>query len=179
VSFFFIAACLALPRPDPIAHALREPTALLLAALLGIGNLAYLTHHFVAERAWVRQYRSVVAAIPFHARVLTIYTYGGEGAVVPFLHTSGFVSIDRAAIEPYVFAGDNGNPMKYFRYRRRPYDPMEEWYGEIPRPKVDWQKVSQDYDFLLVTKPFDPGVLGLPTRPVADNPSAMLLAIVK
>jgi hypothetical protein len=178
-SFFFVAACLALPRPDPATHPRREPVALLLAALLAIGNLAYLARHFIAERTWVSQYRAVVAAIPVHGRVLPVYTRGGEGAVVPFLHVSGYLSIDRAAVEPYVFAGDNGNPMKYFRYIHRPYDPPEDWYGEIPRGPVDWQAVARDYDFLVVTKPYDPAVFKLPTKTVADDSSATVLAIGK
>jgi hypothetical protein len=178
-SFFFVCACLALPRPARALGARLEAVALALAALLGIGNIAYLTHHFVAERAWVSQYRSLAAALPFHARVLPVYTYGGEGAVVPFLHTSGFLSIDRAAVEPYVFAAQNGNPMKYFRYAHLPYDPSEVWYGEIPRPQLDWRAVARDYDFILVTKPYDPGVIQLPVRRLADNSTATLLAIVK
>ena len=178
-SFFFIAACLALPRPDPATQPRRESLALFLAALLAIGNLAYLARHFIAERAWVAQYRSVVASIPLHGRVLPVYTRGGEGSVVPFLHVSGFVSMDRAAVEPYVFAGDNGNPMKYFRYLHRPYDPPEVWYGDIPRDPVDWQSVARDYDFLVITKPFDPAVFKLATRIVADNSTATVLAIQK
>jgi len=178
-SLFFIFACLALPRPYPTAHSYREATVFLLAALLAVGNLAYLARHLIPDRAWMTQYRSVVAAIPRHGRVLPVYTHGGEGAVVPFLHVSGFISIDRAAVEPYVFAGDNGNPMKYFRYIHRPYDPPQVWYGEIPRPKVDWQSVTHDYDFLIVTKPYDPSVFGVATQAVTQNSSAALLAIVK
>ena len=179
VSFFFIAACLALPRPEQGMRSSRERFAVALAALLAIGNLAYLTRHFLADRAWVSDYRALAAAIPFHGRVLTIYTHGGEGSFFPFLHTSGFVAMDRAAIEPYVFAGDNGNPMKYFRYTHLPYDPPEDWYGEIPRPPIDWRRVRQDYDFLFITKPYDPNVLGLPTRPLTENSTATLLEIAK
>jgi hypothetical protein len=178
-SFFFIAACLALPRPDPGTHPGRERLAFALAALLAIGNLAYLARHFIAQSAWIAQYRSVVAAIPEHGRALPVYTHGGDGSVVPFLHVSGYVSMDRAAVEPYVFAGDNGNPMKYFRYIHRPYDPAETWYGEIPRPPIDWDAVARDYDYLVITKPFDPAVLALSTRTVTENSSAALLAIQK
>jgi hypothetical protein len=178
-SFFFIAACLALPRADPIIQARREPLALLLATLLVVGNFAYLARHFIAERAWVAQYRSVITAIPVHGRALPIYTRGGEGSVVPFLHVSGYVSMDRTATEPYVFAGDNGNPMKYFRYIHRPYDPPEDWYGEIPRAPVNWQTVARDYDFLVITRPFDPKAIGLPTRTIAQNSSATVVAIRK
>ncbi len=178
-TFFFVCACLALPRPAPASRARSEPAALVLAGLLGVGNLAYLTHHMVPERAWVSEYRSLAAALPFHARVLPIFTYGREGAVVPFLHTSGYLSTDRAAIEPYVFAAENGNPMKYFRYAHLPYDPPEVWYGEIPRPQLDWRAVARDYDFILVTKPYDPRVIALPTQAVADNSTATLLRVVK
>jgi hypothetical protein len=179
VSLFVIFACLALPRPDPASQARSAPIALSLAVLLAIANLAYLARHFIPEHAWVSQYRSVVAAIPVHAHVLPVYTYGGEGAVVPFLHTSGYVSMDRAAVEPYVFTGDTGNPMRYFRYIHRPYDPIVDWYGEVPRPLPDWRRVAREYDFIIVTKPYDPGVFSLPTRTAAENSSATLLAIVK
>jgi hypothetical protein len=178
-SFFLIAACLALPRPDPARFPRRERLAFFLAALLAIGNLAYLARHFIAQSAWIAQYRSVVAAIPEHGRVLPVYTHAGDGAVVPYLHVSGYVSMDRAAIEPYVFAADNGNPMKYFRYVHLPYDPAEVWYGEIPRPSLDWAAVARDYDFLVITKPFDPAVFALPTRTVTENSTAVLLAIQK
>ena len=171
--FRSIAACLALPAQA------RASLPALLAALLALGNLAYLARHFIAERIWLTQYRAVVAAIPEHGRVLPVYTHGREGSVVPFLHVSGFVSMDRAAVEPYVFAGDNGNPMKYFRYNHRPYDPPEVWYGDIPRDPVDWRIVARDYDFLMVTKPFDPAVFQLATRKVAENSTATLLAIQK
>ena len=179
VSFFFIAACLALPPREPTGRPKREAIALALAVVLAVGNFAYLARHFIAERKWVSQYRDVVAAIPEHGRVLPIYTRGGEGAVVPFFHVSGYISVDRAGIEPYVFAGDNGNPMKYFRYNHRPYDPPETWYGDIPRDPVDWVKVTHDYDFIAVTKPYDPSVIKLATHPVAESPSATLLAIDK
>ncbi len=178
-SFFFLAACLGLPRPDPVTHPRREVLAFALAALLAVGNFAYLARHFITERAWVAQYRSVVAAIPIHGRVFPVYTYGGEGSVVPFLHVSGYVSMDRAAAEPYVFAGDNGNPMKYFRYLHRPYDPPEDWYGQIPRPAIDWDSIARDYDFIMITKPFDPNAFALTTRTVTENSTAALLAIQK
>lgn len=179
VSFFLIAACVALPRANPSVKPVRERIALALAVLLAVGNLVYLARHFLIDRAWITEYRSIVAAIPIHSRVLPVYTRGGEGSFFPFFHTSGFVAMDRAASEPYVFAANNGNPMKYFRYSHPPYDPPEDWYGQLPRPALDWQQVAQDYDFVLVTKPYDPAVLALPTRPLAENSTATLLQIEK
>ena len=69
--------------------------------------------------------------------------------------------------------------MKYFRYSHLPYDPPVQWYGEIPRRRIDWHRVAEDYDFLLVTRPFDPRVLAVPTRPLTGNSTATLLEIVK
>ena len=178
-SFFLIAACLALPRRELEIGPKREAIAMGLAVLLAVANFAYLARHFIAEQTWITQYRDVVDTIPEHARVLPVYTRGGEGAVVPFLHVSGYISMDRAGIEPYVFAGDNGNPMKYFRYNHRPYDPSALWYGEIPRGAVDWNRVAREYDFVAVTKPYDPSTIKLATHPVAESPSATLLAIDK
>jgi hypothetical protein len=179
VALFLIFACLALPRTRASAQTRRAAAAVFLAALLAIGNLAYLTRHFISDRAWVARYRSVVAAIPLHGRAFPVFTHGREGAVVPFLHVDGFVTIDRAAVGPYVFAGDNGNPMKYFRYIHRPYDPPLTWYGDVPQGSVDWEAVARDYDFVILTKPYVAGAVGLPTRTVAENSSAALVAIAR
>ena len=178
-SFFLIAACLALPRHEPAGQSGRTAIALAAAVLLAVGNLAYLARHFIAEQKWITQYRDAIAILPEHGRVLPIYTRGGEGAVVPYLHVSGYISMDRAAVEPYVFAGDNGNPMKYFRYKHRPYDPPEVWYGDIPRDPVDWRRVARDYDYIAITRPYDPSAIKLATHSVAESPSVMVLAIDK
>jgi hypothetical protein len=173
---FLIAACLYLP------DAARGSTAALvlpLAALLAIGNLAYLTKHIADDHAWLGAYRAVVAAVPRSAPVLPIYTHHRQGAVAPFLHAGSFVVIDRGGVIPYLFSGDRGSPMKYFRYVHRRYEPDEEWYT-VPQPvPVDWEAVACDYDFLLVMRPFDPGRIRVPTTTVTENGSAALLAIAK
>jgi hypothetical protein len=179
VSFFFIVACMAMPRPDPVSRPGRIQLALFMAALLALGNFAYIARHFLADRAWTSEYRSLAAAVPLGGRVLTVYTHGGQGSFNPYFHTSGFVVIDRVATEPYVFAGDNGNPMKYFRYKHLPYNPPEDWYGRLPRPALDWKRVARDYDYILVTRPYDAGVFGLPIRPLTENATGTLYQIEK
>jgi len=176
-SFFLITAGLTLPPSETAVPSKREAFALAAAVLLAVGNFAYLARHFIADQNWVTQYRDAIATIPEHGRVLPIYTRGGEGAVVPFLHVSGYISMDRAAMEPYVFAGDNGNPMKYFRYNQRPYEPPEVWYGHIPRDSLDWGRIAREYDYIAVTRPYDPGAIKLATHTVAESPSAAVLAI--
>jgi hypothetical protein len=90
---------------------------------------------------------------------------------------SSYAVTDRAALEPYLFSGDAGHPMKYFRYRQRPPAPPQRWYNAgIPEP-VDWRAIACSYDFLLIDKPYDPARIEVRTSPVAENASAALLAI--
>jgi hypothetical protein len=65
---------------------------------------------------------------------------------------------------------------RYFRYRRRPYDPPEDWFSDR-QFNPDWRAIGCDYDYLLLTQPYDPQRVGIPTVPVAENASAALLAI--
>ncbi len=87
--------------------------------------------------------------------------------------------------------------MLYFRYKRRPYRPAEDWYDaerirrqfanpEAGRaagpwfektPAPDWRRVDCDYDYLLVTLPFDRDIIAIPTRRVAANETAALLKV--
>ena len=39
--------------------------------------------------------------------------------------------------------------------------------------------LQREYDYIAVTKPYDPSAIKLATHPVAASPSAMLLAIDK
>lgn len=173
---FLIAACLYLPQEAGDSKALL---ALPLAALLAIGNLVYLARHFASDHAWLDAYRTVAAQLPRSATVLPIYTQHRQGAVAPFLHAGSFAVIDRGALIPYLFSGDLGDPMKYFRYAHRPYAPDEEWYNVPQRSAVNWNAVACAYDFLLVMKPFALNRIGVPTTTMSQNGSAALLSVAK
>ncbi len=155
----------------------RPVLAVCVAVLLVAANLAYLVRHLAVQSTWLRQYRAVIAAIPPGAQVLPIYTRGPEGNVVPFLHAHSFIMIDRGGVVPYLQTGDTGNPQKYIRYVNRAYAPLQTWYGDSPAPLVDWQAVACEYDFILVTKPFEPRRLKAPVRLIVENSSAALLAL--
>jgi len=159
------------------AGAGRRALAVSVACALAIANLAYLVRHFRVHQVWLTEYRAVMASIPLHARVLPVYTHGPDGKVVPFLHAFGFAAIDRSAIITYLQTGDTGNPQKYLRYRHRPYSPAQGWSGDIGAAPVYWQAVTCDYEFLLVTRPFDLARLTVPLTPVAQNESAALFAL--
>jgi hypothetical protein len=91
--------------------------------------------------------------------------------------------------------------MLYFRYKHRPYRPAEGWYGaqrmrSLPAntkanaarsagavdwydltPAPDWGRVACDYNYLLITMPFERNMLGVATRTIASNGSAALLRV--
>jgi hypothetical protein len=149
----------------------------LLAAGIAVLNLVYLNLHLRELDGWLARYRDVVSAIPPGTYVLPIYTNERERPIKSTLHAAAFSTIDRGAIIPYLFSGDQGEPMRYFRYKHRPYSPEETWYVEPAPEGVDWHQVACTYGFLLVMKPYDPGRLSIETRPIAGNDAAALLAI--
>jgi hypothetical protein len=205
---FLIFAVLHMPDARGAGREFGTVPVIALAMLLTLGNFAYLAFHVGRNNAWMERYRAVARALPAGARVLPIYA-GRQGTAVPYLHAGSFVLLDRGSLSPYLFAGDHGDPMVYFRFKHRPYRPAEDWYDAqrvrdvlaggkgirspaeanalgVPlgesrwyesTPLPDWQRIACDYDYLLVTEPFEKDRLGLATRTVASNQSAALLRI--
>jgi len=154
------------------------PAVLPLAAILAMLNLGYLAIHLTRGDAWMSSYRELVARIPRSATVLPIYTSRQEGAVAPRLHSSSYIVMDRVALIPYLFSGDAGAPvLQYFRYKSRPYAPIERWYSVIDPGAVDWHTVACSYDSLLVGKPYDSKRIFVRNSTVAENSSAALLKV--
>ena len=90
-------------------------------------------------------------------------------------HAGSFLVIDRQALTPYLFSAENGDPMTYFHYLRRPYAPSETWYRAAE--PVDWRAVECAYEYVLAMQPFDAQRLPLPTATIARNRTASLLKI--
>lgn len=175
--FFLVLGLLNLPPSTaPWAARLKAP-AICLAAVLACVNLCYLALYFHEQSDWLPQYRSIVARIPANSTVLPIFTEKKTGNVLMHLHAASYAVIDRHALIPYLFSGDNGSPMKYFRYVHRPMAPSELWYRSRWDSTVDWPQVSRDYQYLLITKPFDADRIRIKTRTVAENDTAALLAV--
>jgi len=176
---FLVLACLnlragAAKRPFGAAAGwILWSAAILLVAV----NLAYLTKHIRAQSEWLAQYRAVLDKLPEHALVFPVHTAHAQGCVRPYLHVASFVVIDRNGLTPYLFSGDTGAPMKYFRYRNRPYAPDESWYTSHGSEKVDWQSIAATYPFLLLMKPFDAGRIPLTGHVVSENSVATLVAL--
>jgi hypothetical protein len=178
ISLFGVIAFLCLWEEGSLGRNLGSALTLPLAALLVTGNLAYLARHLYKDDGSLTQVRRLIAVVPPGAYVLFGHTQHGTAWMMkPFQHADAYVLADRGGVIPSLFSGDGGNPMKYFRYIHRPYTPPEEWYKRWPRLRVEWQEVACTYDFILMTKPFEPRRIGLATTVVAENESAALLGI--
>lgn len=177
VAIFIVLACAQVDDDRSSSIQTRMVVALTLAGALAFANLADLTEVLIRNNTFVTQYRNVAAAIPERARVLPVFTLRREGNVRPLLHVNSFVTIDRAGVIPYEFAGDNGNVVRYFRYLHLPDAPLEGWYlfPQVLRP--DWNSIACDYDYLIVTQPFAAKRIEVSTQTVAQNEAAALLAI--
>jgi hypothetical protein len=147
-------------------------------AVLAIGNLIYLGSGLTRQDKWLADYRALTKAVPSRANVLPIFTRAKEGQWRPSLHAAALsVVIDRNAIIPDMFSGDRGSPMKYFRYINRAYTPPNDWYTASPPVDIDWHAVACSYEFILITRPFDPQRIRIATTVAAQNSSGALLTI--
>jgi hypothetical protein len=207
VVLFVIFTVLRMPAGASGGSAFATGPVFALAMLLATGNLAYLAFHVGQDNAGLARYRALVRSVPEGASVLSVYA-GPQATLRPFLHAGAFAVLDRGSITPYLFAGNWGDPMLYFRYRHPTYRPPEMWYdaqrlrnlaatsaqpgsqwtnraepadGHRPWYEItaapDWGRIGCNYDFLLITLPFDRSSIGLATRTVAMNQSAALLKI--
>lgn len=173
VPVFLILGLLNLPRrPTSTGTAVHYLAIAVVAA-----NLALLTFHFRKSSLWLTQYRAVVAKIPEHSNVLPIFTGIRVRSLYMDLHSASFAVLDRHAQIPYLFSGDVGSPMKYFRYVQHPYAPVEFWYVEPWNPSVDWQRIRATYQYALIMKPFSPTRIPLQGHIVAQNDAAELMAL--
>jgi hypothetical protein len=147
---------------------------------LAASNLAYLAVHLRSDRVWLSRFRAVAASLPEGARVLPVYTLSRSGVGRPYFHDAALaVVVDHNGFIPYMFSGDQGQPQRYFRYLKRPYAPPIDWYSESFSDTVHWGAIACAYDFMLITKPYEPRRIGAWTRVSAENSAAALLVIDK
>ncbi|HJS90240.1 MAG TPA: hypothetical protein VJ738_09775 [Steroidobacteraceae bacterium] len=63
-----------------------------------------------------------------------------------------------------------------YRWRFK-YDVHEgDWKPAVLAP-VSWSQVACEYPYILISQPYEPSLLGVPTRPLIANSSAALLAV--
>jgi hypothetical protein len=178
VPLLLILACANLAAGNGAARAPITRMACALGVLLALGNLAIVTQHLRQDRMWMSQYQDAVTAIARRSTVLPVWP--GNDELQLYHHAASSAVTEREALIPYLFSGNQGvYPQTYFRYVTLPYAPNEHWpYDQEPQERaVDWARVACNYDYILVAKPFDFGLIGVPTTPAFENAVAALLKV--
>ena len=182
ITLMLLFACLRLSTGESAGRNLGNLWVLGLATLLAVTNLVYVTRPLASNNAWINRYRAVAASIPKGSYVLPVHT---ETRQPHLLHVASHIVLDRGAIIPYLFSLESGAPMTYFNYKQPRYAPDHQWYRAqrsattAADNAVNWSRIACDYDFLMVTMPYDPLRIAVPTVTVAANEAATLLAIDK
>lgn len=161
-----------------------------LAFLLACINLALLAYEMVPQNAAMGRYKALAAAIPASSVVLPIDTLPAIGRYEPFSEAGAYATLLSGAVTPYIFAADKIAHMPYFRLTHpRPYSPCVYWYTDPQQPCTDWytepsdgiswERIQQEYRYLLVTVPWDPARIPLRYSIVKSNDVAALLQIAQ
>lgn len=153
-----------------------------LAAVIACLNLVFLGAVMLPQDRDMGRYRQIARMIPRGASVLPVNTRYPIGRYQPFVHAGCYATQEAGALTPYMFTGNWTPAQSYFLYRKRPYNPSGYWYTDSePGPAqtryVDWGQVRQQYDYLLVTLPWDKTRIPISYRIVASNEVAALLSI--
>jgi hypothetical protein len=167
---------LAIGRGPDLARPGQRALLTLACAGLAALNLLLLYTGLRPWQQWLTNYRALTVSVPAGSNVLPVHTLDRQGQWRLQLHAAPLAVVaDRNAIVPNMFGADRGEPMKYFSYVKRGYNPDGLWVLE--KLPVDWHAVACGYEFILVTEPFSMSDFGLPTSVVAQNTSGALLRI--
>jgi hypothetical protein len=150
-------------------------TQFALASLVALANLGYLATYLLPENAAMGRYQAVTAEIPSGATVLPIDTLP-LNYYRPFLHAGAYATLNARALTPYLFAADIVPNMPYFVYRARPPGaPYESWYSK--NTSVSWDRVTLEYQYVLVTVPWAARRIPVPYTVVTRNDVVALLRL--
>jgi hypothetical protein len=161
-----------------------------IAMIFALVNLGYVAFEMLPQNAALGLYRAIAAAAPAGSAVLPINTRPAIGRYRPFYHAGDYATLDAAAETPYLFAADaSGSSIPYFSYVRRRPAPWEGWYhpghyllNSVQPPTEmtpSWDSIRRDYQYLLITLPWDATRVPLTYSVVAQNNVAALLRIRK
>jgi hypothetical protein len=179
--FFFIPLLILSLSLFENAAPTKNQIAILIAActLLAIANLGSLALFLPRQNREVAQYRQALDAIPEGKTVLPIHTRRRDGNTYPLRHAGSFYAVDRDGYVPYLFSQTNASgPSGYFYDLSTIYRPPQGWY--TGRAEPDWAKVKRTYDYLAITKPWNPKRIDLSRLELYyENPSATVFRVRK
>jgi len=179
----FLFSFLALSLADGMEFDLKKNNTLLMGALfLSIINFGYLAYFLNQHNHFLKDYRTVLNQIPKHKTVLPIATRQDDGRVQTSLHLGELYSISHRGLTPYIFSQNTaGKLFGYFSYVNDMYAPNLFWYiREDKAHPVDWTKVADTYDYLIITKPYDRDRIGLDVlNQLYENRAAVVFELAK
>ena len=122
---------------------------------LSFANLGYLACYLVPINAHVAGFTEALDTVPAEQNLLGISTRPAYGRLHFSLHTTEIYMTTRGGFVPYVFSYNSSqDQLGYFQYKRYPYAPSMFWYDRWE--PVDWNRLRQTYDYVLIEKPYDP-----------------------
>lgn len=173
---FFLCAAMAVIVPRFIRRPKLFRSMALLIPLTAYANLVYLAAELFPESNRAASIEQMIESLPRGKRLFSVSTQESHGRVQPLLHIGGAYTLLRDGLSPYIFSANFGHAMHYFHYRELPYTPSIFWY--VRSAEINWARVRKDYDFVLVTKPFDPTRLDLQHQSkFSENRGALIAAI--
>lgn len=147
-----------------------------LAAVIVAGNLGYIWPRISAHEHRLTRLQEVMEHVPPKSTVLPISTIPNEGRIDAFAHAGSDLIPRRGAVIPYLYGNGILTTIRYFGYKHRLYAPYVFWYtrkDEAP----DWSRIRDIYEYILITRPFDPARIGVAYTPVFENETGSLLRI--
>jgi hypothetical protein len=162
-------------RPGPKRVALLIAACSALAAL----NLASLALFLPKQSRQVARYREALLRIPEGRAVLAIDAGKTDGHTAPLRHAGAFYAADRKGYTPYLFSQRTGSgPAEYFSDLSTLYRPPHRWYHA--NRECDWTKVSESYDYVIVTKPWRADRIDLSRLELQyENPVATVFRVLR
>jgi len=177
--FLYVALTMLALRIFESAGPSRRQIAILIAAsfLLAAANLGSLARFLPRQSRQVAEYRQAIASISEGRMVLSIDAQPPDGYTWPLRHVGSFYAADRNGYTPYLFSQLNGSgPSGYFLDLSPLYRPDQNWY--LRNKPLDWEKVFQTYDYVIITKPWRPERLDLSRLEVCyENAAATVFRV--
>ena len=122
-------------------------------SLLAVLNFVSLARFLPRQSRQVARYREAIHTIPEGRVVLAVDARRRDGNTYPLRHAGAFYAADRHGYTPYIFSNRTGSgPAEYFSDLSLIYRPSQRWYRS--NGECDWGKVAENYDYLIVTKPW-------------------------
>lgn len=143
------------------------------ASALVVANFGVLVVGLVPLSQHLSQYQALLQDLPPNQRLFPIATRPDVGRLQTNFHQAQLAIVSRNATVPYLFSErTSGKQFSYFTYLYDAYSPSVHWY--LKHQDIDWQQVCRDYDFLIVTKPYDEQRIQVPHAVVSENPAGVL-----